>query len=254
MLKKNSGFTLVELSIVMIIIGLLIGGILKGAELIENSRLATVISTTKQITSAYNTFLDSYHNKPGDIFAAQELIPDCTAANSCFGGDGNLTVGAVVGHPWGNVNSAIDSENTQFWKHLALANLIGGINPSASAAEWGQTHLTSPFAGGFHISTSNDSNEYKSVNGLIILTRGRADGQWLCGVATGNFAECSLSPNQAFRIDSKLDDGHAQNGRVTAISMSYNTGCGTPNAGVNGPNGYNGSDVKSCDIFFWLAP
>ncbi len=254
MLQKNSGFTLVELSIVMIIIGLLIGGILKGQELIQNARLTTVISTTKQITSAYNTFVDSYHSKPGDIFAAQEMIPNCNTATSCVGGNGNQDVGIKGGSAWSDVDTSIDSENTQFWKHLALTDLIGGINPSASQIGWGQTYLTSPIAGGFHISTTRGTGGYGSIAGLIILTRGREDGRWLCGVATGNFTECSLSPLQAFRIDSKLDDGHAQTGKVAAISMGYSNGCGNPGSGVNGPNGYGSSDVKSCDMFFWLAP
>ncbi len=253
-LSVQKGFTLVELSIVMIIIGLLIGGILKGQQLIENAKIASLISTTKHITSAYNTFVDSYHNKPGDIFAAQEMIPNCNTASSCVGGNGNQEVGAAVGAPWADINTLINSENTQFWKHLALTDLISGVNPSAGEIGWEQTFIESPIAGGFHVSTTNGSNGYASMRGLIILTRGRADGQWLCGIATGNFTECSLSPSQAFRIDSKLDDGNAETGKVAAISMSHSNGCGEPNRGSNGPNGYGGSDVKSCDIFFWLAP
>ncbi|PZP55460.1 MAG: hypothetical protein DI586_06800 [Micavibrio aeruginosavorus] len=253
--KRKGGFTLVELSIVMIIIGLLIGGILKGAELIENSRLNTVIATTKQITSAYNTFWDSYRGKPGDLAYARTMIPGCNDQSSCVNGNGNQKVGAEVGNPWSDIVSTIGSENTQFWKHLALADLIGGVNPSASEVGWGKTHIESPIAGGFQITTTRGSGGYASVAGLTILTRSRDDGQWLCGVATGNFEECSLSPNQAFRIDNKLDDGHAQSGKIAAISMSFRNGCGTPNTGINGPKGYNeGNSVKSCDMFFWLAP
>ena len=254
-ISKNQGFTLVELSLVMIVIGLLIGGILKGQELIENARITTLISRTKQVRAAYNTFTDIYHAKPGDFGSAQTMIPNCNDATFCRNGNGNTMLGTRTTTPWSNINSTLYSENTQFWKHLALADLLGGINPASDQMEWGDTLLSSPIAGGFLASTTLGSGQYASMQGLIIQTRARSDGQWLCGVATGLSADCSISPSQAYRIDNKIDDGHAQTGRVAAISMSYRTGCGTPNSGQNGANGYNmTSTLRSCDMFFKIGP
>ncbi|PZP55461.1 MAG: hypothetical protein DI586_06805 [Micavibrio aeruginosavorus] len=251
----HSGFTLVELSIVMIIIGLLIGGILKGRELIENARLASVISFQKQIVAAHNTFLDSYNAMPGDIPYATTMIPSCDAASSCVNGNGNLLLGDIGAFPWWDVSSAIDSENTQYWKHLALIGLLGGISPMASQSDWGITHPESEIAGGFFARTaqSRATNGYLQMWKLVLITRVNIDGAWNCGVDVGNLDVCSASPQQAWKIDTKMDDGVANSGVMGAISMGYQTGCGTPGNGINSSNGY-ATDVtrSSCDLIFGL--
>ena len=64
---KQGGFTLVELAIVMVIIGLLIGGILKGQELIKNAAISATAAQIKAFESAFVTFEDIYQAKPGDF-------------------------------------------------------------------------------------------------------------------------------------------------------------------------------------------
>ncbi|HIL28602.1 MAG TPA: prepilin-type N-terminal cleavage/methylation domain-containing protein, partial [Micavibrio sp.] len=84
--KKQAGFTLVELAVVMIIIGLLIGGVLKGQELIANAQIASTVAGIKGIDAATSTFNDTYNAFPGDMSNALTRLPNCAAP--CANGNG----------------------------------------------------------------------------------------------------------------------------------------------------------------------
>ena len=75
--KQEQGFTLVELAIVMIIIGLLIGGVLKGQQLIENAKVTATISQIKGFQAALNSFRDTYSAMPGDMRNATTRLSGC---------------------------------------------------------------------------------------------------------------------------------------------------------------------------------
>ncbi|MBV2234391.1 MAG: prepilin-type N-terminal cleavage/methylation domain-containing protein, partial [Sterolibacterium sp.] len=66
MAARQSGFTLVEIAIVLVIIGLLLGGVLKGQEMVENSRVKNAINEMNGVAAAYNSYLDRYRRLPGD--------------------------------------------------------------------------------------------------------------------------------------------------------------------------------------------
>ena len=123
-MRSQAGFTLVELAIVMIIIGLLIAGVLKGQELIGNARVTATVAQIKSIDAAVSTFKDTYQNLPGDMVNPVQRLPSCLAAPCGFVGDGNgrlaSTPGAVPG-----------GEATAFFPQLAVANLITGLTPVA---------------------------------------------------------------------------------------------------------------------------
>ena len=70
MREGQSGFTLVEVAVVLVIVGLLLGGILKGRELINSARVRSLADTTSSIQAAYFGFIDRYHRVPGDWNAA----------------------------------------------------------------------------------------------------------------------------------------------------------------------------------------
>src|SRR4051794_36706162 len=91
-MRAQAGFTLVELAIVMIIIGLLIAGVLKGQQLITNAQIAATFAKIKVFDAATTSFKDMYAAEPGDMTAAQSAarLPNCTAANLCTtAGDGD---------------------------------------------------------------------------------------------------------------------------------------------------------------------
>ena len=76
-LNSQKGFTLVELAIVMTIIGLLIGGILKGQELMENARVTSTVAQVKSYSAAVTSFRDMYNAYPGDMVGAGTRLVGC---------------------------------------------------------------------------------------------------------------------------------------------------------------------------------
>lgn len=117
-LKKQSGFTLVEIAIVLVIIGLLLGGILKGQELINSARVRNLADQNSGIQAAYYGFIDRYRKVPGDWGA--------TAATTAIG----VT---VIG---GNDSGVIDEdviEAAATWSQLAASNFLGGGFEPATA-------------------------------------------------------------------------------------------------------------------------
>lgn len=124
-MKDNSGFTLVEIAIVMVIIGLLIGGVLKGQEMIKNAKIKRVVKTSDEVRAAVFTYQDRFGYYPGDDPLATTHTGDAGVRN----GNGN---GQITG-----------AEDQAVFEHLATVGLISG---SASAYAAG-TLPSHPFGG-----------------------------------------------------------------------------------------------------------
>lgn len=107
-MKRQAGFTLIEISIVLVIIGLLLGGVLKGQELIENAKLKRMNNDFSGIASATYSYLDRYSAIPGD---------DVNAATRWTGAVSPAT-------STGALDTAAKTAN--FWDHLRRSNLIVG--------------------------------------------------------------------------------------------------------------------------------
>ena len=120
---SQKGFTLVELAIVMIIIGLLISGILKGQELVESARVAATVTQIKGIDAAISTFRDKYQALPGDIANPGARLPECAAYPGPIGCN-------VGGNGDGFVSGASDSN--YLLVHLAAAGLISDYSVSGA--------------------------------------------------------------------------------------------------------------------------
>jgi prepilin-type N-terminal cleavage/methylation domain-containing protein len=114
MSQQQKGFTLVEIAIVLVIIGLLLGGILKGQELINSARVRNLADSTSGIQAAYFGFIDRYRRVPGDW--------DMTNA-------GNAIAGTITSG--GNNNGRLDTtgawdEANALWEHISKAGFISG--------------------------------------------------------------------------------------------------------------------------------
>jgi prepilin-type N-terminal cleavage/methylation domain-containing protein len=114
--QKQGGFTLIEIAIVLVIIGLLLGGVLKGQELITSARVRNLISNQDGFKAAYYGFLDRFRALPGDYTAAVTNINGITGTTCGTSGNGNGN---------GRLETAL-SENVLAWEHLSKAGFING--------------------------------------------------------------------------------------------------------------------------------
>ncbi|MDB5478090.1 MAG: hypothetical protein JWM96_585 [Alphaproteobacteria bacterium] len=251
-LWQQQGFTLVELAIVLMIIGLLIGGILRGQELLMNARIASTIKQVTSYTGAINTFRDAYAALPGDLSQALNRIPGC-ATNGCTNGNGNGLIGAPILF-WQLSDQSIPGESTQFWKHLALTHIISGVNPSANALSFGISHPSAPLGGGFSVVTSvKDPNDPTGsmTTGSIVL---RLHGDLVGGPGTVIEDNPVVSPKQAAQLDRKMDDGMPGTGDVQAGASG--TGArvnGGTQSDCEGPPGYKESvEFTLCTMAFLI--
>ena len=223
-LQKSSekGFTLVELAIVMIIIGILIGGVLKGQELINNAQVQATVAQLKGIDAAVATFRDMYSGMPGDIRNPSDRIPNCSNSCNFTRADGN---GRIGGEP-GAAYSSIANENGAAWAQLSAADVITGVNPDAptgTAPSPGDTIPEGEIGGGLQVGFSQRGN-------LVGLTSGGAGnargGHYVLLDGSGDQqaspATASMTPNQAERIDAKLDDGRPNAGAIRAMGTAGN--------------------------------
>ena len=119
--NKQGGFTLIEIAIVLVIIGLLLGGVLKGQELINTARVRALNNTVDGITAAWFSFQDRYRAFPGDYTQASVNLPGAPT-----NGDGNGLVGDAGG-------ADAPAERAMVWVHLQSAGYItGGYDDNAA--------------------------------------------------------------------------------------------------------------------------
>ncbi|EDN68151.1 conserved hypothetical protein [Beggiatoa sp. PS] len=121
-MKKQAGFTLVEIAIVMVIIGLLLGGVLKGQEIITNAKIKNLENDFNGITAAIYSYQDRYRALPGDDPRAKRRFPKIN----------NIEVPVSTGNPGdGKIDGPFDEtdnkeESRIFWAHLRYAGLVNG--------------------------------------------------------------------------------------------------------------------------------
>ena len=218
--RQQRGFTLVEIAIVLVIIGLLLGGILKGQELINSARVRNIADTTSGVQAAYFGFVDRYRQTPGDWSAANATA----GIGQTIATGGNETGqidhdGGTPGSP-GGAGANPWQEPLGMWEQLSLAGFIQGQYSGGPGTE--------PSAG------ANAAPE-NPFNGLVVVGR-NSDYQPTGGAARRHVLIGRFVPVDIMQeLDTKMDDGLPQSGDLRATLPTPAGGFG---AGANNWSGY----------------
>lgn len=191
MKNQQSGFTLVEIAIVLVIIGLLLGGVLKGQELINSAKVKNFINDFKTIPLFIYGYQDKYKALPGDdaLYTTHLGTGATLVATAATRGNGRIE---------GNYNSTTGTdESVVFWQHVRLANLASG-----------STDFTTPSA----VLPTNADGGRIGIQSTAPIT-GMSGSYFICSEGIqGRFAK---------QIDITMDDGNTATGSVQTVSGPY---------------------------------
>ena len=180
--EQKSGFTLVELAIALLIIGLILSAVLKGQEMIENGRVKNIVKDMLGVTTAYYVYLDRYKAIPGDDRLAASHVPGGIAGD----GDGFIS-GAYT-----DANDPISSESNAYWQHTRLAGLMTG---TVTASQADPPH--NPVRGKLGVQSGTVAALVYGMSGNVVCTG-------------------SLPWRIAQAVDVMIDDGDSASGSVRA--------------------------------------
>jgi prepilin-type N-terminal cleavage/methylation domain-containing protein len=210
MRSKQSGFTLVEIAIVLVIIGLLLGGVLKGQELINSAKVKNMAVDFRNIPLFIYGYQDKYRALPGDHTSVATAI---SGAAACTPASADCTLGnGVINGTWNAaLASAAANETLMFWQHVRMAGLAAG-----------PTNIADPN----YLPTNADG-------GLIGIESGSAasGGAYISGL-TPTYLVCSsgILGKYAKQLDTMLDDGNTATGSVRVVPSTGFTRGGTASA------------------------
>ena len=202
-MRRTAGFTLVEIAIVLVIIGLLLGGILKGQEMITQAKIKNVIADFSGISAAYHGYVDRYKKIPGD--------DPCAGGTVTVGNCGTTTgrwTGATAGNGDGIVGGTYQTgtataESRLWWDHLRRAGFVSG---------------------------TGDQQPFNALTGMLGVQTGNAASP--PAAALGGFTgiivcSANLPDKIALAADTQMDDGVPSSGNVRGVQQT------TPNPDIS---------------------
>lgn len=202
LIRSDAGFTLVEIAIVLVVVGLLLGGILKGQEMVVQARIKNVIADFSGLSLAHYAYQDRYRATPGDD-------PRASRWSGTPVGDGDGTVA-------GDYNSSIsNAESRLWWHHLRLSGFVAG---------------------------TGEQQPLNAVSGMLGVQTGMGTGSGTALGGFSGVIVCSanLPDRVAVAVDSQLDDGRPDNGVMRAqLQSSVNPGIASAAASAFQETGTN---------------
>jgi prepilin-type N-terminal cleavage/methylation domain-containing protein len=202
MKSQQSGFTLVEIAIVLVIIGLLLGGILKGQELINSAKVKNIANDFRVIPTYIYAYQDKFRALPGDDKNAVQHLGAQTPAVTP--GDGN---GVIDGAVFAGTPPVPTGEALQFWQQVRVANLAAGPTDPTDLTNYVPTN---------------------AVGGAISISSMSTGQPWILGM-TGTYQICSKGILGKFvkQLDIQMDDSQTDTGSMRAVVDTQATAGGT---------------------------
>jgi len=185
--STEAGFTLVEIAIVLVIIGLLLGGILKGQEMITQAKIKNIINDFNGVTVAVTSYQDRYRAIPGDDLNASARWTTQAPAS----GNGNGVIAGLYNAPPGAAAPASAAESNLFWQHLRIAGFVPGLTTGAGSG----TQPTNAAGGMIGVESGTPGANGLGFTSLIVC-----------------FA--NLPEKVASAVDGQMDDSNPASGQV----------------------------------------
>ena len=208
--SKKSGLPMIQMTSITVILGLLLGGILKGQEMITQAKIKNVINDFNGITVAITSYQDRYRALPGDDPNAAARWTIQAPAN----GNGN---GIIAGNYNANDTSGTAgappaaAESNLFWQHLRIAGFVPGLT----------------------VGTGSGTAPPNATGGLIGVESGVVGASGL-GFTSTIVCSSNVTDKVAIAVDTQIDDSNSATGQVRAQLQA----AANPNTAATPATGY----------------